>query len=204
MERSWIQARAAFEAAAQAFVELVGRVGDRWEQPGLGEWDIRSLIGHTSRSLLTVETYLGRPADTVEVDSAADYYVATRALAAAPEVAARGRVAGTALGEDPATQVARIAARVIPLLQNCTGGEVIATIAGGMRLGDYLPTRTFELVVHSADLAAAIDAVFTVPEPAAKQALHLLADLARDDALAVPLLLAATGRRGLPEGYTVL
>lgn len=204
MERSWVEAQAAFAAAAGAFVELVGRVEDQWGRPGLGEWDVRSLVGHTSRALLTVETYLDRPAETVEVTSAACYYALTRTVVAAPEVAARGRVAGADLGEDPATAVAGIATRVIPLLQRCTGGEVIATIVGGMRLGDYLPTRTFELVVHSADLAAAIDTDFAVPAPAARQALHLVAELAADDSLAVPLLLAATGRRGLPEGYTVL
>ena len=49
---------------------------DRWDGPGLGEWDLRSLVGHTSRSLLTVETYLGRPADTEEVPGPAAYYVA--------------------------------------------------------------------------------------------------------------------------------
>ena len=32
---------------------------------------------------------------------------------------------------------------------------VISTIFGGMRLSDYLPTRTFELVVHGLDIARA-------------------------------------------------
>ena len=45
-------------------------VGDRWSEPGLGEWDIRALVGHTSRSLVTVEVYLARPAASVEVASA--------------------------------------------------------------------------------------------------------------------------------------
>lgn len=31
----------------------------------------------------------------------------------------------------------------------------MTTAAGGMRLGTWLPTRTFELVVHSLDLATA-------------------------------------------------
>ena len=38
-------------------------------EPGLGEWDVRSLVGHTSRALLTVETYLASPAEVVKVGS---------------------------------------------------------------------------------------------------------------------------------------
>jgi len=64
------------------------------------------------------------------------------------------RVAGTqpgaALGCDPA------AARVLPLLDGRDGCELVTTIAGGMRLADYLPIRTFELAVHTADLATAL------------------------------------------------
>ena len=44
--------------------------------PGLGEWDLRALVGHTSRSLVTVETYLDPPADDIAVPTAADYYLA--------------------------------------------------------------------------------------------------------------------------------
>src|SRR5262249_40837917 len=153
---------------------------------------------HTSRSLLTVETYLARPAAAVELASAADYFRATRAAAADPAVAARGRDAGTALGTDPPAAVAEIAARVLPLVDTQDGTALIMTIAGGMRLGDYLPTRTFELAVHTADLATALGAPPDVPATAAAQALNIVADLAVADGLAGPLLLAATGRPGLP------
>jgi len=43
-----------------------------------------------------------------------------------------------------------------------------------------------------------------VPATAAAQALHLVAELAVADNLAGPLLLAATGRPGLPAGFSVL
>ena len=59
----------------------------------------------------------------------------------------------------------------------------MTTIAGGMRLGDYLPTRTFELVVHTADLATALDVPPDVPATAAAQALHVVAELAVADGL---------------------
>lgn len=88
--------RRAFTDAAEWFVRTAALVGDRWNRPGLGEWDVRALAGDTSRSLLTVETYLARPAAAAEVASATGYFRATRAAAADPAVAARGADAGTA------------------------------------------------------------------------------------------------------------
>ena len=73
-----------------------------------------------------------------------------------------------------------------------------------MRLGDYLPTRTFELAVHTADLATAIGEPVDLPVTAAAQALQVVSDLALLDGHAGPLLLAATGRGGLPTGFSVL
>jgi Mycothiol maleylpyruvate isomerase N-terminal domain len=201
---TWDESRQAFQDAADWFVGTTALVGDRWDRPGLGEWDIRALVGHTSRSLLTVETYLARPAAVVEIPSAADYYRATKAAAADPAVTDRGRQAGAALGAEPAVAVEEIAMRVLPLLDGRDGTELVTTIAGGMRLAEYLPTRTFELTVHTADLATALEVPPELPETAGVQALHLVTNLAVGDGLAGPLLLAATGRRGLPSGFSVL
>jgi uncharacterized protein (TIGR03083 family) len=200
----WDSSRRAFSDAAEWFVGTAALVGDRWDRPGLGEWDVRALVGHTSRSLMTVETYLARPAAAAEVACAADYFRAARAAAADRAVAARGRDAGAALGADPAAAVAEIAAGVLALVDTRDGSELVTTIAGGMRLGDYLPTRTFELVVHTADLATALGVPPDVPATSAAQALHVVTDLAVAAGLAGPLLLAATGRPGLPAGYSVL
>ncbi len=200
----WEDSRQAFTDAAGWFVRTVALVGDRWDQPGLGEWDVRALVGHTSRSFLTVETYVAHPAAAVAVASAADYFRATRAAAADPSVATRGRDAGAALGSDPAAAVAQIAARVLRLVRRLDGAAQVTTIAGGMRLGDYLPTRTFELAVHTADLASALGEPLDVPSTAAAQALQVISDLALTDGFAGPLLLAATGRQGLPAGFSVL
>src|SRR4051794_22073441 len=204
MSSSWDDSRRAFRDAAEWFVRTAALVGDRWDHPGLGEWDVRALVGHTSRSLLTVESYLARPAPDVAVPTPDAYYLATSAVAAGPAVAERGRDAGAALGADPAAAVAGIAARVLPLVGERDGTELVTTLAGGMRLADYLPTRTFELAVHTADLATALGLPPEVPRTAAAQALHLVADLAVANALAGPLLLAATGRPGLPSGFSVL
>jgi uncharacterized protein (TIGR03083 family) len=204
MKFPWDDSRLAFADAARWFVRTAALVSDRWDRPGLGEWDVRALVGHTSRSLLTVEMYLARPAGTVEVASAGDYFRATSAAAADPAVAARGRDAGSALGSDPAAAVAEIAGRVLPLVDTRDGTELVTTIAGGMRLADYLPTRTFELAVHTADLATALGVPLDVPATAATQALRVVTDLAVVGGRAGSLLLLATGRHGVPAGFSVL
>jgi hypothetical protein len=100
--------------------------------------------------------------------------------------------------------LSELAERVLALIDDQTGDELITTVAGGMRLADYLPTRAFELTVHTADLAAALGVPPDLSPRAAAQALHLVAELAAESGRAAPLLLAATGRLGLPAGYSVL
>lgn len=196
--------RHAFAVAADWFVATVGQVGDRWTEPGLGEWDVRALVGHTSRSLLTVEAYLATPAASVQIETTAEYYRATRGIQAGPDVAQRGRDAGAALGEDPVSTVRTIRDRVVPLVEAQQGNELVTTIVGGMRLAEYLPTRTFELVVHTADLARALSLELDVPPDAALPALGLIAELAVGDDRAGTLLLALTGRFDLPAAFSVL
>ena len=204
MNFAWEDSRQAFRDAAACFLQTASFADGRWESPGLGEWDVRALVGHTSRSLLTVETYLAQPAAAVEVDSVAGYFRATSGAAVASGVAQRGRDAGAALGADPTRALADLAERVLRLIDNSDGTELMTTFAGGMRLSDYLPTRTFELVVHTADLAVALDLPPDLPATAATQALHLVTELAVARGLAGPLLLTATGRPGLPPGASVL
>ncbi len=204
----WAEDRAAFVAAAHWFAVVARAVGDEGDRPALGDWSVRDLVGHTSRALLTVEAYLAAGAETsppVTVASPAEYY--RRAMASLGEpsaVAERGRAAGRALGPDPAGAVARLVERVSALVGAAKPGDVLATPVGGMRLADYLPTRTFELTVHGCDLAVALGVPALVPDAAASAGLRLLADLAVQKGLAVTLLLAATGRGPLPPGFTVL
>ena len=82
------------------------------------------------------------------------YYVAIADIDPAA-VAARGREAGQALGDNPAEFVDALAQRVLAQVDTA-GNPLIQTLAGGMRLESYLSTRTFELVVHSLDIAAAV------------------------------------------------
>jgi hypothetical protein len=100
--------------------------------------------------------------------------------------------------------VADIASRVLPLVADLDGTELLTTIAGGMRIADYLPTRVFELVVHTADLAVALGVPAEPPAGPAALALRLAGDLAIAGGHAATVLLASTGRTGLPSGFTVL
>lgn len=203
--QTWTKTRDAFAQAAAWFVETTAHATGRWDEPALGEWTVLDLVGHTSRALLTVETYLTQEAGTVEVESAAEYFRRALASIGAPAaVAQRGRDAGAALGSNPADAVERIADRVLNAVNSRRGDSIVRTPVGGMRLRDYVPTRTFELTVHTCDLAAAIDVVPQVPEAAADDSLALLGRLTVGSGKASQLLLAATGRRGLPAGFTVL
>src|SRR5262245_40045272 len=76
--------RATYEQAAEAFLELAATIPqERYDGPGLGDWDLRALVGHTARSFVTVTTYLGTRADERAVPTAAAYYAVVSRVAAA-------------------------------------------------------------------------------------------------------------------------
>lgn len=190
---------ATYLVAAAGFVDLVSLLEGRdLAGPGLGEWDLRSLVGHTSRSVVTVHEYLDRPSPTVDVTSPAGYLVRVRELLAGgldpADVTARGVAAGEALGEDPVAAVRRLVDQVAEQLGGVSGDPVITTIAGGMRLSDYLPTRVFELVVHGLDIVAATG-VSWEPDPGA---MAVAVGVAADSSVAMgqgaSLLRVLTGR----------
>jgi hypothetical protein len=157
MTEAWgeLSVREAFGEAARGYSDLARSIPpDLWDGPGLGEWSVRDLVGHTSRALITVETYLQQPAETEEVSTPAGYLALLGTVDSAA-VAARGREAGRQLGPDPLATIDALIERVLPLVER-DDNPLITTAMGGMRLEAYLPTRTFELVVHGLDIAAAI------------------------------------------------
>lgn len=201
----WAETQTAYEQAANWFVNTIPDDAGNWDVRALGEWTIRDLVGHTSRALSTVQSYVSKPVATVEVASGVEYF--RRALDAAGNpaaVAQRGREAGAALGRNPGRAVAEIAERVVALVHASAADTLVATPVGGMRLIEYLPTRTFELTVHTCDLATALGQQLAVPKSAAAQSLALMSALAADAGLSGTLLLAATGRQPLRNGFTVL
>jgi hypothetical protein len=203
-----VSERTDYLAAASSFAELVGRVPtDAYDGPGLGDWDLRALVGHTSRALVTVLTYLDQPGDPdeVEVDSPVAYFSTLATTRSDPQaVLERGRAAGAALGADPAERVARTVSEVRATLEGFDDDYVLTTIAGPMRLADYLPTRTFELVVHGLDIGAAAHVEHAFDEPQVASAAVLAARVAVRLGRGEDLLLAMTGRRSLPDGFSVV
>jgi hypothetical protein len=160
-------------------------------------------VGHTARALATVRAYLDRPADVATVETAADYLVqATRTATDPAAVLERGRAAGSDLGDDPAAAVRELADEVLGKVAGFGDGYVLTTVAGPMRLVDYLPTRTFELVVHGLDIARATGLDPAYPDPVVAQAVALAGQVAVRTGRGPDLLLALTGRQAL--GFSVV
>lgn len=195
-----------FAAAAGAVGETVARIPDHlWDGPGLGEWTLRDLVGHTSRSLVTVIDYLARPVAEEAVPTAAAYFT-TVALGGfdAAAVTERGRQAGLDLGAEPATRFRHLVDEAVRAAERTDPDLVVHTIVGGMRVAAYLPTRTFELCVHGLDIAAATGLPLELPPSAVEQACAVAAMTAAQRGLGPSVLLALTGRRGLPDGFSVV
>jgi uncharacterized protein (TIGR03083 family) len=206
MESPPATAPRAFEEAVGFLLATAERVRpEQWNAPALGEWSVRDLVGHASRALITTEAFLQHPATTVDFATPADYMVGVLAQpGAAARVAQSGREAGAALGDEPLAALRALAARVLPLAAAADGAQPITTPAGGTRLADYLATRVFELTTHTLDLADAIGAAVEPPPAAACLALYLASDMAVRTGKAPDMLLALTGRRPLPAGFSLV
>ncbi|ORB62708.1 mycothiol maleylpyruvate isomerase [Mycolicibacterium tusciae] len=198
-----------YRAAATSFAALVREIpAGAWGQPGLGDWDVRALVGHTSRSLTTVLSYLQTTADREDIATPQEYYVRVTpsALGIDPaDVAERGRQAGRDLGSDPTAAVDALVSDVLGALTAVHGDPLIKVIGGlGIRLGAYLPTRVFELAVHGMDIARAVDIWFQVSEDVLAEALDIATRTAIATGRGESLLLALTGRSALPPSFSVV
>lgn len=193
-------------SAVATFADLVRRIPpDAWDGPGLGDWDLRSLVGHTSRALVTVREYLDTTAGAEDVASAHGYYALLRTAPTDPAaIVERGRRAGAGLGAEPAAAVDALAAEVSGLLAG-RQDRLIAVIGGlGIRLYSYLPTRTFELAVHGLDIATAAGIPLELPPAVLEEAVALAARTAVSLGDGPAVLRALTGRDSLIQGFTVV
>ncbi len=199
---SWNEQVASFTKTAHA-VGLIAATIDDPTKPGLGEWDVHALAAHTLRALVTLETYLAEPApaDEPALADASAYFTSYLAVRSAdPQrvdaaVAERGRTTAAATPmSDLASQFDVLAAAVQPLLLAAGPDRHVATPWGPMRLGDYLRTRSFELVVHGLDLAAATGTPAAIPEAALADTLRLLCEVSQRQGIAPDLIRALTGR----------
>jgi uncharacterized protein (TIGR03083 family) len=197
-----------FASAARSFAGLVREIpAGAWGGPGLGEWDLRSLVGHAARSLITVSSYLQTTAEREDIATPQEYYVRVTpsALGIDPaDVAERGRQAGRDLGDDPAAAVDALASRVLEQVATA-GNPLITVIAGlGIRLHTYLPTRTFELAVHSLDIARALGIPHRLPTDVLDEAMVLATRIAAVTGRGETVLLALTGRDTLSASFSVV
>jgi len=200
MVRAWKSAgmdfRRTYRAAAVSFADLVTRLpDDRWDSPGLGDRTLRDLVEHTVNSALRrVPDVLGSTADNLAADSPEGYWAFARAT---PE-------SGPALGDDAADVVADLIGRATAKLANVSDADVVATPIGGMRVRDWLPTRTFELVVHGLDVAGAAGVEYHLAPAVLSEAAALAARTAVAIGDGESVLRALTGRGALPPGFSVV
>jgi mycothiol maleylpyruvate isomerase-like protein len=198
--------RRTFRASAVLFVDLVSRLPeDRWESPALGEWNLRDLVGHTvSSGLRQVPAVLATPATEIAVDTPEGYFALSRSVP--PEVYAAAVAASSAdaravgLTLDPG----ELAGRATQALAAAGDDDIVTTPGGGMRVRDWIPTRTLELVVHGMDIARAAEVEVAFPAEAIGEATLLSARLAVKVGDGAVLLNALTGRASLPEKFSVL
>jgi hypothetical protein len=194
---------ATYLEVAASFADLVDSLPSPLAGDGLGEWDLRALVGHAARSLVTVSEYLRRPAASVEVETPADYVAGlSAAVSSDPGIVRRGIEAGARLGEDPPGAVRLLLDEVTADLAGADPDLVVTTYAGGMRLRDYLPTRSFELVVHGLDIATAVPVRWTPPAAALAEAVTLATEVALRRGEGTLLLRLVTGRE--PGGISIV
>jgi hypothetical protein len=74
----------------------------------------------------------------------------------------------------------------------------------GIRLHTYLPTRMFELAVHGLDIARAVGVSFALPADVLEETTALAARIAVAEGHGETVLLALTGRAGLPSSFSAV
>jgi Mycothiol maleylpyruvate isomerase N-terminal domain len=204
--------RDTYLAAADTFADLVVRMPtDGWDEPGLGEWTRRELVGHTASSALRqVPLVLANPAGHQEIVTPEGYWAFARSAppehvaAAVMASSVDARKTGDALGDDPADEIWHLVGAAAAALATVGDGDLVETPAGGMRVADWIPTRTFELAVHGMDVAASAGIPFLPPAGVLAECAALAARVAVAVGDGPMLLRALTGRAGLPDHFSVV
>jgi uncharacterized protein (TIGR03083 family) len=198
---------ALFTRSADAFVEVVRRVpDDAWDGPGLDDWTVRSLVGHTTRAILTVEQYLHLDdPEEISIPTAERYYTTVYAqFTDRAAVSARAVEAGVWLGDDPLQRIREALSRTRSALETAPANRVVPIGGMGIPLDEYLRTRVFELVVHSSDIARAVHIEHEPPIDALRACATLAVSTGIEAGHGIEILAALTGRGALSEGYSVV
>jgi uncharacterized protein (TIGR03083 family) len=184
----------AFAAASRFFVQAVALVPEQaFLLPGLGEWTVLELVGHTNRAHTTIGDYLLRPQP---VEPSGSGYFSKSAIAQ------RGREAVALLGDDPSAAVAEASTDIMALIGETPTDAVLGSPVRTMTLADYLPSRTAELTIHTLDITQAIGVEMDVPVDALQESLRFVARMSAGKGTGEIVLRALTGRGTLPEGFS--
>lgn len=213
----------ATKASASGAVELLGHpaVAQAWQLPSaLPRFSVGGLASHIGQMLGALANWLEADppsAGEVRVLSLSDGYGTAARLAASEGL--EGRAARTIRDwaadwarQGPAAVHGRARAdleRAGSLLRSASPDRLIpsAILPGAAsRLSDYLRTRCVEFVVHGDDLAASVEGLAPVPDPAATAvALDALVELCRTRAGDLGVLRAlARPERADPEALRAL
>lgn len=187
----------AYREAGHWWRSLVGGIDDRrWEQPAVGEWNVRELVAHGGRAFKTVAEYAqGEVKDPTRIDTAAEYFRIVLAEQT-PHVHIASRAKQDArLHTDWVVATDQLWASAELVVGNLPADADMHLFVGEMALGQYLATRVVELVVHGLDLSAAIGIPSAPPLRPAKVAAAVLLDLSTGDDIGTVLQLL-TGRPG--------
>ena len=187
------------QESAAVDVTLADVPADAWTRPALGSWNLAELVAHLTRQVTRLAAYVDEPVDeAAPVLDRVGYYrydhaaaapgVARRAVELAREVDAETLPALFAEGWREDAQVAA----------ELPADRLITSVFGPIRVDEYLATRLVEVVIHHADVRAALD-VAPAPTPLAgrltAELLEGLLGAPRPRNLGrVRFLLVATGR----------
>lgn len=137
----------------------------------LGEWTVRDLAAHLTMVLASTARKLGEPEPAHRELTLLDWPLATATEAAS--IDEDTRAIDTA---DLPALFAETAARYEAALAGVSDERLVPTRFGAMTVGEFLVTRTVELVVHTDDLNAATGAGVPYDRQALAACTRLLAD----------------------------
>ncbi|BAC71849.1 hypothetical protein AQJ43_21460 [Streptomyces avermitilis] len=115
----------------------------------LGDWNVRELAAHTTMAIEAVNKFIDRPAPPKQEVTLLDWPFVTAVNAEAIADTSREPAAGH---PDLDAFLAVTEQRFTERLAAHPDTRLLLTGTGPMSLGDYLVTRTVELVVHTDDL----------------------------------------------------
>ncbi|HEY9373923.1 maleylpyruvate isomerase family mycothiol-dependent enzyme [Streptomyces sp.] len=137
----------------------------------LGAWTVRELAAHLTAVVGAVARYLAAPEPERQELTLLDWPFAT--ITAAEQVDEDTRAIDA---DDLAALYAATAEQYTQRLAGASDDRLVPTRFGGMRLADFLVTRTVELVVHTDDLNAATGLDVPYDRQALAACTRLLAD----------------------------